>query len=217
MARRKIRPRLGVYEGPPEEPAANVADIVEEGVLIAAAAVRMAVKNRAIVRTLRDLEPVGVDWYAAAVHDELLTLAREKADDAERVGMEIGRAATKTGQAQFHGDFRRRDLPTMRRRLEVLERLIGRLSGLADDRGYVDGVLSTCRAEVSEEIADAIRRRALLVSPRRAELNAAERATQLAGLEADIARLSGGAPDLAPSASPFGSVTRGSQPPRMRG
>lgn len=192
MARRKGRPRLGRYEQTAAPPIAEVADVVEEGVLIAAAAVRMAVKNQAIVRTLRDRAAFEADWYAQTVRDGLTTMAREKTADAERVDAEITRASTKTGQADSHGDYRLRDLPTLRRRREVLSLLITRLIELACDDEFVDGVVERSRSEVSDDIAEAVSGAALRISPRSAELSADERDIQLADLREAIAQL--GAP-----------------------
>lgn len=52
--RRRRRPKLAPFEDPPEVEPAPVRRIVDEGVMIAAAAVRMTLKNRIIVGALRE-------------------------------------------------------------------------------------------------------------------------------------------------------------------
>ena len=58
---------------------------VDEGVMIALTAIRMAVKNRIIVGALRDRATYNPELYIAAAREEITTLARQNDDLATRL------------------------------------------------------------------------------------------------------------------------------------
>jgi len=82
---RKRRVDLGVYVAPEVVPPGPVERVVDEGMLIATSAVRMAVKNRIIVGVLRD----GVAFDTSLIGDdartEFTTLADRNAASARQV------------------------------------------------------------------------------------------------------------------------------------
>ena len=69
----------------PASGAPSTARIVDEGMLIALSAVRMAVKNGIIVGALRDHSDYDPERYAALARHELEQVARENDEDSTRV------------------------------------------------------------------------------------------------------------------------------------
>jgi hypothetical protein len=120
---RKLRTRLrrgrvdvGRYEAPePTEPP-PVEEIAEEGVLIAASAVRMAVKNRQIVRALRDRDDYSEKAAVSAAREVFRALAREKREDVERLDDIIEHTRDRPGRATHQTDYRKADADNLDRR-----------------------------------------------------------------------------------------------------
>lgn len=121
----------GTYVTPPRE--ATIEEMVDDGVLIAAAAVRLAVKNLIILRSARDRADYSPERVMAAVREELENLATEKDADAAARLREVGRrAAERDGQPRHHDDYRSGDTELLAKRAEVSERLATRLRELGD-------------------------------------------------------------------------------------
>lgn len=117
-------------------------DLIEEGVLIALSGIRMAVKNRAIVRAIRDAADFDLDWYLGTVRAQLKRLAAETDDDARRV--ELGK----------HPQLGESERVTLRR--SMLSGLAARLRELATDDEFVHGVAMDSRDRALEEMGEAI-------------------------------------------------------------
>lgn len=160
---RRIRRRLGrgrvdvgTYEAPePTEPV-PVEDIAEEGVLIAASAVRMAVKNRQIVRALRDRADYSEKNAVAAAREVFRQLAREKRDEVERLDEIIDRVKDKPGRATHQTDYRKGDSDRLERREQVSDILADRLDDLAEDDDYLLSVVTAARDAAWDEIGSSI-------------------------------------------------------------
>src|SRR5689334_21560643 len=103
---RSRRPNLGKYVAPESFPEATLAELVDEGVMIAAAGVRLAVKNLMILKSVRD----GLDYdqgrYESAVSEELLNMAEEKDADAARIARMRETASARSGRPEKHNDYR---------------------------------------------------------------------------------------------------------------
>ena len=83
--KRRRRVDLGTYVDPETVDPAPVEQVVDEGLLIATSAVRMAVKNRLIVGALRDSADFDLDNLAAFASHEFAELATRNDDSAARV------------------------------------------------------------------------------------------------------------------------------------
>jgi hypothetical protein len=160
---RKLRTRLrrgrvdvGRYEAPAPSDPVPVEEIAEEGVLIAASAVRMAVKNRQIVRALRDRDDYSEKAAIAAAREVFRALAREKREDVERLDDIIEHARDRPGRATHQTDYRKADAELLERREQVSDILADRLDELADDDGYLRGVVDAARNAAWDEIGASI-------------------------------------------------------------
>lgn len=113
-------------------PSVNIERIVEDGVLIAVAGVRMAVKNRLIVASLREGEPYDANAYEAVARNELQKLCREKKRDAER---------TTSNE-------------NLKRRINF--ELADRLLELSEDEDFTAALAEEARASAWEEVSAAL-------------------------------------------------------------
>jgi len=174
----------------PSDHHATIDDIVADGVLISAAAIRLAVKNRIVLEALRDGVDYSADRVRAEVREELLELAREKDADADWAARASREAALRGGTAEHHSDFRAVDSAILDRRGWVSRGLADRLRGLSEDDGFVEETAERARDDAWTEIAASITTRAALSS--RKPPDAAygrERGDRLLGLLDDIAAL----------------------------
>lgn len=160
---RKLRRRLrrgrvdvGRYEAPPPTDPVPVEEIAEEGLLIAASAVRMAVKNRQIVRALRDRDDYSEKAAVAAAREVFRALAREKREEVERLDDIIEESKDRPGRAQHQTDYRRADADNLDRREQVSDILADRLDDLADDDRYLLGIVDAARNAAWDEIGSSI-------------------------------------------------------------
>jgi hypothetical protein len=160
---RKLRTRIrrgrvdvGRYEAPePTEPV-PVEEIAEEGHLIAASAVRMAVKNRQIVRALRDRADYSEKEAVSAAREVFRQLAREKRDEVERLDDIIDRTKERPGRALHQTDYRKADATNLDRREQVSDILADRLDELAEDDAYLLSVVEAARNAAWDEIGSSI-------------------------------------------------------------
>lgn len=158
LRRRLKRGRVdvGTYEAPePVEPP-PVEDIAEEGVLIAASAVRMAVKNRQIVRALRDRADYSEKNAVAAAREVYRALAREKREEVERLDEIIERTKDRPGRATHQTDYRKGDADRLERREQVSDILADRLDDLAEDDEYLLSVVNAAKDAAWDEIGASI-------------------------------------------------------------
>jgi hypothetical protein len=182
---RKLRTRLrrgrvdvGTYVAPQPTAPVPVEDIAEEGLLIAASAVRMAVKNRQIVRALRDRDDYSEKAAIAAAREVFRALAREKREDVERLDDIIEHTRDRPGRAQHQTDYRKADADHLERREQVSDILADRLDDIADDDEYLRRVVESARDSAWDEIGASII--AQLVRRPEAEAHTAEYRTERA-------------------------------------
>jgi hypothetical protein len=162
----------------------RTADIVADAVLLATAAVRIAVKNLLIVRSLRDRADFDEPWWRAAVEREFELLAAEYEADAARLGGVRAAAKGRVGRAVHPADFRARDRPVLKRRIRVLRKIAIRLREIAVDEDAVLALVAEARQAALEEITTARHD----PSPQ-ATADPGERAAGLAFLADDLAAL----------------------------
>ena len=111
----------------------DVARAVEEGLLIGRSTVVLAAKNHLIVGTLREglsLRDLDVDGFVAR---ELLRLAAEQRQYAERTGLDSRAARTAVGALRHQHDYRPADVGVLEERAHIYAELARSLSELAAD------------------------------------------------------------------------------------
>jgi hypothetical protein len=165
-------------------------DIVEDAVLLATGAVRIAVKNLLIVRALRDRADFDETWWRSAVEREFELLAVENEADASRLAGVRAAAKGRQGKALHPADFRARDRPVLKRRIRILRRIATRLREIATDEDAVLTLVADARRAALDEITTARHDPSA-----RATTDPVERAAGLAFLADDLAAL---AADRAP-------------------
>lgn len=160
---------------------AQRADVVADGVLVALAAARNAVKNVLIVRALRD----GVDFeeevYLEEVGRALDDLAREHDDAAARIRETIARTGRLGGRARHPGDYRAEDRRLLVRRRAVTRAVAERLRELALDPATRRDILARARDAALLEIQSAA---AAYTAPPR--LKESEKQRALRGVRDDL-------------------------------
>jgi len=134
-------------------------ELLEEGVLISAAAVRLAIKNRIITGSLRDDLDFDQERYVAAVADELRGLADERDADAERIRADRAGAEKRGGHAEHFHDYRTGDASTLERREDYSRRLAARLRELAGDEDFAKEAATRAHEAAWDEIGASVQAR----------------------------------------------------------
>jgi hypothetical protein len=134
---------------------------VEEGLLIARAALTMGVKNDIIIRAIRDGEPYDAGYVAAVVKRELATLEQQNDDSASRLRQLAVDVLSRKGARGDGEGYRAADNPALSDRAIIHERLSVELERLSEDKRYLKEVAETARAEAWSEVGDAIESRLL--------------------------------------------------------
>lgn len=167
---------------------ARVSDVVEDALVIATATVRQRVRNRLVVRALRDGGGYDEEWLRMAAALEFIALASEKERDVARLDQDIRVARGKRGRGDHPSDFRSIDVPTLKRRRKTLRRLAQRLRVASEDAGVLPALITDARRDALEDVAAAIR--GPVVSPSSSGvLSAPDRAAALAAVLLDLAEL----------------------------
>ncbi|TFB67661.1 hypothetical protein [Cryobacterium sp. Hz9] len=128
---------------------------VDEGLLIAVSAVRMAVKNDIIVGALREHFDYDPGRYADNARGELHRLARQNEEYARRVS-QMGRDLAAMKWRLSFTDDQRHDLKQFALRFRVHERLTLALDAVADDDDQVARIVATAQRSASEEVSSAV-------------------------------------------------------------
>jgi len=154
--RRRGRVDVGRYVAPESFPEPTVEELVEEGLLIAASAVRLAVANQLILRALRDRDDYDEAHARELVRAEMIALADEKDDDAQRLAATRVAAGTREGVALHQYDYRAADTALLARREKVVRALAGRLRRLSEDGDYVAGVVARAHERAWDEVSGSL-------------------------------------------------------------
>ena len=136
-------------------------DIVAEGVYIAAAATRLALKNRILVHILAEDEDFDAANFVPDAKETLLALAAEADEDAARAERERKLARRRHSDSDGTHDYRSRDVRNLRRRRKQAERTAAELRRRADDpeelRALVEAAREAAWAEVARNIDSTLR------------------------------------------------------------
>ena len=146
-AKRLLRPKL--------------ADVVAEGVYIAAAATRLTLKNHILVDILSAGEGFDADRFVPDARATLLALADEAEADAQRAERERKLARRRFSDSGGTHDYRSRDVRNLRRRRKQSERIAKELRQRAEDeaelRTLVEAAREAAWAEVARNIDSTLR------------------------------------------------------------
>lgn len=137
--------------------------IVDEGLLIALSAVRMAVKNDIIVGALGEHFDYDPAKYAVNARRELTGLIRQNEEDARRVGR-LRRALTVAGWSSSLTEDQRGDISRLALRRRVHKKLATALAAVAGDDEHVACLVEDAQRAASNEINDAVSARLIRLS-----------------------------------------------------
>jgi hypothetical protein len=142
------------YYRPDPQPLAPFEQALNEGLLIARHGVTLAVRNRLIVRALRENEPFDDAATARIVDEELERAAeeqRENANGAETLKTVAGRSA---GIADHAHDYHRVDTATLERRHLLYAALADSLESSRQNDAVVAAIGEQARADAWNDIGD---------------------------------------------------------------
>jgi len=187
---------LGEFKAPPELPLAPIEQVVEEGHMIAASAVRMAVKNRLLVRALRDDREYDPAALVKAARWQFAELAEENEEAAERLEVEQRREAREAEAARkprrYLGGKPIVERPEQVRGPQVYRMLADALRATAADDDELLRVVSAARddawAELGRELEARLGDDTQARPPRRAGLPASVTLDPDVPVDADYAR-----------------------------
>ena len=156
--RREPRVRMAPFDRSrlPEVAPATFEEMLEEGLLMAESAARMALKNRLIVDALRADEPYSEERAADRARGVLYELVQEADEAAEHVAEEREVAAKREGRSQHQHDYHRDDLLNLRRREKVHAAIAKELWTRRSDDEYVAGLVERARDDAWHELGTAI-------------------------------------------------------------
>ena len=140
---------------PLDTSAASVEMQVDEGMLIVASALRLAMKNLLVVRALRDRVDYDEGALVAALKAEIGELIAEKEEESVRLEKVLHRARRRKGWASWHDDYRQQDVPVLELRAEITRRLLERLRTLIDDPAFLRDELAGARDAALDDIIGA--------------------------------------------------------------
>ena len=135
-----------------------VEEEADEGLLLAEYAVRMRLKNRIIVDTVRAEGAVDAEAWADEARLALGGLRVEAEASARRMEQEAGVARLTGGRAVHEHDYRALDTDNLDRRRRVYRLVARRLLAWENDADQVAALLDAARRDAQEEIDAALTR-----------------------------------------------------------
>lgn len=146
-------------------------DVVAEGLYIASAATRLALKNRILVHILVDGDDFDSDAFLPDARDTLLGLAAEAEADAARTDRERKAARNRYSDSSGTHDYRRRDVRNLRRRVKQAQHVARELRLRAADDAELRKLVADAREAAWGEVSKNIDR-SLRISAARPDLDA---------------------------------------------
>lgn len=132
--------------------------IVDEGLLIALSAVRMAVKNDIIMAGLAEHADYDLARFADTSRRELLRLALENQESAQRVRRQRKDLTSMTWRVDLSQD-QLQDISQLKLRRRVHRRMATALIEVADDDDRVAEIVRDAQVAASDEVRRAMRSR----------------------------------------------------------
>ncbi|UJP09084.1 asparagine synthase [Microbacterium sp. KUDC0406] len=140
----------------------RTADAIAEGVAIATAAARLAVKNHILVGTIAQGGTFDLDRYAGDARDVLRAMAAESDQAAEHLNALRKRAKGRHSDPSGTHDYRDRDVRNLKRRARQSTGVAQRLREMADDRDEVNELVESARAAAWADVRGNLDRRLLV-------------------------------------------------------
>ncbi|MBB2975917.1 hypothetical protein FHX49_001484 [Microbacterium endophyticum] len=139
----------------------KLAEVVEEGLYIAAAATRLLLKNRILVEVIAGGEDYEIEHFKPQARETLIALAVEAETDADRTHREKKLASRRFSDSDGTHDYRSRDVRNLRRRRRQSLKIAKALRERADDDAELAELVEAAReaawAEVSRNIDSTLR------------------------------------------------------------
>lgn len=143
--------------GEPAKPSApkkqTSEEIATEGLFIASAATRLAVKNRILVDTLAGNIDFKIEIYVDAAREILLTLAKESEEEVARLDAEMQRARKRRHRPMSMHDYQKADLDNLKHRRSQAELVAGLLRKTAADEDAVRELVGVAHEAAWGEIS----------------------------------------------------------------
>jgi len=170
---------LGTYEPPePREPA-PIEDVIDDGMLIAESVLRMTLRNRIIVDSLRDGRNLDRSALAAVAAAELEALADNEWESAQRVRFRREGVRLDDPFPDENTDEYRRE---SERREKVHLAMSEAFAARAAQPDILESLVERARREAWDEVAPVIVERAATEEPVADAVYAAERDERIAAL-----------------------------------
>ena len=145
--------------------AMSVERSVEEGLIIARAALTMDVKNYIIIRAIRDGQPFELDDVMIETKRHILELAHENETSATRIQQLAEDVLTPSGAKDDSEGYQAEDSPTLTKRGIIHDLVSDELERLSEDDGYLADVAEQARVRAWAEVGDAVQDRLLDALP----------------------------------------------------
>jgi hypothetical protein len=159
--------RIPVTTSPtPLRKAMSIERSVEEGLIIARAALTMDVKNYIIIRAVRDGHPFDLDEVVEEAKRHILELAHENATSGARIQQLAEEVLTPAGAQDDSEGYQAEDAPTLTKRGVIHDLVSDELERLSEDDAYLGEVAEHARVRAWAEVGDAIEDRLLESLPK---------------------------------------------------
>ena len=155
---RQRRARMAPFDRSalPEVKTPTFDEMLEEGLLMAESAGRMALKNRLIVDALRGDQAYSDERAGTLAREVLYELVQEADEAVEHLASERQTAAQRDGRSQHQHDYHRSDLLNLRRREKVHAAVAKALWTRRSDEAYVAGLVERARSDAWDDLGSAI-------------------------------------------------------------
>jgi hypothetical protein len=137
----------------------KTADAVAEGVSIAGAAARLAVRNHILVETIAHDEPFEIDRFAPFAQETLISLAEEQEAAADLVHRQRKKAWGKFSDSDGTHDYRDRDTRNLRKRRRLYRGVAKELRRRAEDPEGVRNLVEEARDAAWGDVEANLQRR----------------------------------------------------------
>ncbi|WP_109211738.1 MULTISPECIES: asparagine synthase [Microbacterium] len=148
----------------------KTAEAIAEGVSIASAAARLAIRNRILVETIAHDEPFEATAFAPFARETLIGLADEQDEAAALIKRQRKRAWGKFTEPDGTHDYRDRDMRNLRKRGRQYSGVAQALRRMADDPHVVRTLIEQSRDAAWGDVEANLQRR-LRVEGMRPELD----------------------------------------------
>ena len=130
----------------------KLADMVADGLYVASAATRLALKNRILVEVIARGEDFDIARLMPEARETLLVLAAEAEQDAQRLESARLRARRRHSDSYGTHDYRSRDVRNLRKRQRQSEQVAEALRARADDEGELRTLIEDAREAAWSEV-----------------------------------------------------------------